>query len=52
MASSLNLPVLFIIENNEWSLGTSINERRIDFSLEKLCASFNIGFKNFQAMIL
>ena len=45
MASSLNLPVLFIIENNEWSLGTSINERRIDFSLDKLCSSFDIGFK-------
>ena len=43
MASSLNLSVLFIIENNEWSLGTSINER--GYIIEKLSASFNIGFK-------
>jgi TPP-dependent pyruvate/acetoin dehydrogenase alpha subunit len=36
IASSLNLPIIFLIENNFWSLGTSITERRISINLELL----------------
>ena len=43
-SASLNLDVIYIIENNSWSLATSIEERRIDLEIEKLCSAFDIGY--------
>jgi TPP-dependent pyruvate/acetoin dehydrogenase alpha subunit len=47
IAASLNLPVVFVIENNRWSLGTEINERRIEISLEKIAQSFDLQYHHF-----
>lgn len=44
IASSLNLPIIFLIENNFWSLGTSITERRIPIDLELLANSLSIEY--------
>jgi TPP-dependent pyruvate/acetoin dehydrogenase alpha subunit len=44
IASSLNLPIIFLIENNFWSLGTSITERRIPINLELLANSLSIEY--------
>ena len=44
IATSLNLPVIFVIENNRWSLGTEITERRIEISLEKIAQSFEVSY--------
>ena len=45
-ASSLNLPIIFLVENNFWSLGTSITERRIPINLELLAKSLSIKYLN------
>ena len=37
MLKSLNLSALVIIENNEWSMSTRINERRHPINLQKFC---------------
>jgi len=44
IASSLKLPIVFLIENNGWSLGTSISERRIDIDLCKFADAMNLGY--------
>jgi pyruvate dehydrogenase E1 component alpha subunit len=44
MINSLGLPVVVIIENNEWSLGTHISERRIHIDVEKMTASLGIKY--------
>jgi pyruvate dehydrogenase E1 component alpha subunit len=44
MMNSLGLPVVVIIENNEWSLGTHISERRIHIDLEKMTSSLGIKY--------
>lgn len=44
MMKSLELPALVIIENNEWSLGTHISERRKPIHLQQLCAAFDIEY--------
>ena len=44
MINSLGLPVVVIIENNEWSLGTHISERRIHIDLEKMTDSLGIKY--------
>lgn len=41
---SHELPLLIIIENNEWSLATKINERRCDINLEKFADSLDIKY--------
>lgn len=43
-AASLNLNIIYIIENNSWSLATSIQERRFDVKIEMLCQAFGIGY--------
>ena len=43
-AKSLKLPLIFLIENNEWSLGTSIEERRCRIDLNKLSQSLGIYY--------
>jgi TPP-dependent pyruvate/acetoin dehydrogenase alpha subunit len=46
IASSLKLPIVFVVENNKWSLGTSISERRTEIDLSKFVNSINVGFKS------
>jgi len=43
-AKSLNLPLIFLVENNEWSLGTSIKERRCPIDLSKLSKSLGMYY--------
>jgi hypothetical protein len=43
-AKSVKLPILFLIENNEWSMHTHITERRTPIALGPLCASLAIPF--------
>jgi len=46
MAKSLKLPILIIVENNEWSMATRIHERRCDINLEKFTSACGIKFSN------
>ena len=46
IASSLKLPIVFVVENNRWSLGTSILERRTEIDLSKFVDSMNVGFQS------
>lgn len=43
-ASSNDLAIIFLVENNKWSLGTKISERRCNINLQKLADSFGIGY--------
>jgi TPP-dependent pyruvate/acetoin dehydrogenase alpha subunit len=42
---SNRLPSIIIIENNDWSLGTKIEERRSNIDLKKLASSLEIEYK-------
>ncbi len=42
---SNELPILVIIENNEWSLATRIKERRCDIDIKKLTESIDIKYE-------
>ena len=44
MLKSLNLSALVIIENNEWSMSTRINERRHPINLQKFCEAYDIKY--------
>jgi TPP-dependent pyruvate/acetoin dehydrogenase alpha subunit len=44
MARSMKLPVLFIVENNEWSMSTSIEQRRSGIDLSLLSESLDIRY--------
>jgi TPP-dependent pyruvate/acetoin dehydrogenase alpha subunit len=44
MASSLGLPIVYLVENNQWSLATKINQRRIPIDLKKLAESLSMKF--------
>lgn len=44
ISSSLNLPIVFVVENNRWSLGTEISERRVEISLASIAQSFGINY--------
>ncbi len=44
MLKSLNLSTLVIIENNEWSMSTHINERRHPINLQKFCEAYDIKY--------
>lgn len=44
MMKSIGLSVVVIIENNEWSLGTHISERRTPINLEALSGSLGIDY--------
>jgi TPP-dependent pyruvate/acetoin dehydrogenase alpha subunit len=43
-SASLNLPIIYVIENNEWSLATKINQRRKPIDLRKIAESLKIGY--------
>jgi pyruvate dehydrogenase E1 component alpha subunit len=44
IAKSLNLGIIFLIENNEWSMSTRIDERRSPIDLEKFSESYDIKY--------
>jgi pyruvate dehydrogenase E1 component alpha subunit len=44
MASSLGLPIVYLVENNQWSLATKIDQRRIPIDLKKLAESLSMKF--------
>ncbi len=44
LAKTLGLRLVFMIENNEWSLGTSISERRCNIDLKQMAGSVNIPY--------
>jgi TPP-dependent pyruvate/acetoin dehydrogenase alpha subunit len=44
MMNSLALSVVVLIENNEWSLGTHISERRIPINIEKMTNSLGVEY--------
>jgi pyruvate dehydrogenase E1 component alpha subunit len=41
---SNNLPSIIIVENNDWSLGTQIHERRANINLAKMAESLEIDY--------
>ena len=45
---SNNLPSIIIVENNSWSLGTKIHERRANIDLFKLSNSINIEYSKLE----
>lgn len=47
-AKYLKIPIIFLIENNNWSMGTTIKERRSKINLEKLASSLNIKYFYFK----
>lgn len=44
----LNIPIIFLVENNNWSMGTTIKQRRSDIKLNKLAASLGIKYYYFK----
>ena len=48
MAKSLKLPLLVIVENNEWSMSTRISERRCEIDLDKFTSAYGIKFTKFK----
>ena len=43
-ASSWKLPIIIIIENNGWSLGTEISKRRVNIDVQNLCHSLGAEY--------
>jgi pyruvate dehydrogenase E1 component alpha subunit len=48
LSKYLKLPIVFLIENNNWSMATSIKQRRIPISFKELSKSMNIRYFNFK----
>lgn len=46
IARSLDLPLLVVIENNEWSMSTHVRERRAPISLASLARAVGIPYKH------
>ncbi|MBT3297526.1 hypothetical protein HN385_01235 [archaeon] len=45
---SNSLSSFIIVENNDWSLATSINERRSHIDIEKLCESIGVDYERLE----
>jgi len=45
MLKTLELSTLVIVENNEWSMSTKIDERRHSIDLEKFAGAYNIKYE-------
>jgi TPP-dependent pyruvate/acetoin dehydrogenase alpha subunit len=43
-ATSLGLQCIFVVENNEWSLATSVEQRRINFDLAEFAKFLDVSF--------
>ncbi len=48
MARSMNLPVIFLIENNEWSMATRIEQRRCPIDLSLFAESLDIHYAHLE----
>ncbi len=48
MATSLSLPVLFLIENNDWSMYTRIADRRCAMDVGSLAAAFGLPYQRLE----
>lgn len=48
LAKYLNLNIIFIIENNNWSMFTSINQRRCKINLQKISSAVNCSYYYFK----
>lgn len=44
MARSLSLPVMFLVENNQWSMYTRIDERRCPVDLQRMAEAFAVPY--------
>ena len=44
IASFMNLPLIYIIEDNGMSMSSEIQSRRINFSIEKIASIFNVDY--------
>ena len=44
MAQSMKLPIIFLIENNEWSMSTRIDQRRCSIDVSLLSRSLDIRY--------
>lgn len=51
IASSLGLPIIYIVENNGWSLATTIEDRRVQLDLEELTNSLSIGYSRLEGNV-
>ena len=51
-ASSWKLPIVYVIENNQWSLGTDINSRRIEIDLASFSNSLGAEFLQLRGNLL
>lgn len=47
LAKYLKLRIIFIVENNNWSMATTINQRRCKINLKKLASSVGINYSYF-----
>ncbi len=48
-AKSQNLSIIYVIENNSWSLASNISERRAEIDLGMLCSSLKIDYHKFES---
>lgn len=48
LARSLSLPLMVVIENNEWSMATHVSERRKPIDLRKLAESVGLSYHTLQ----
>jgi len=48
LSKFLRLPIIYLIENNDWSMATSIKERRSTIDLKLLTKSLGIKYKYFK----
>lgn len=44
MARSLALPIIFLVENNQWSMYTRIDERRCPVDLQRMAEAFAVPY--------
>ena len=44
VATAIDLPVIFLVENNQWSLGSKIEERRKKIDLKKISEGLGINY--------
>ena len=52
LAKSLNLKIIFVVENNNLSMATTIKERRCNINLKKIASSVNVDYFYFKRLNL